>query len=76
MLTSIRSNTGSSEVSEVGISMPHWNMYCNSPVVFRQTDLPPAFGPEMRRILFAGVSITVTGTMERFSLARAFSKSG
>ena len=76
MLTIILSKTGSSEVSEVGISMPHWNMYWRSPVVFRQTDFPPAFGPEIRRILLVGLSFTVTGTIALFSLAKALSSKG
>ena len=40
--------------------MPHCNIYCNKPTVFqRQTDLPPAFGPEIMRIrcfLFSSIS--------------------
>ena len=38
-------------------------MYCNKPTVFRQTDLPPAFGPEMMRIrcsLFNSISSGTT----------------
>ena len=76
MLTIILSKTGSSEVSEVGISIPHWNIYCNSPVVFRHTDLPPALGPEIKRICLVGVKMMETGTMVFFSFARALSRSG
>ena len=76
MDTMIRSNTGSSEVSEVGMSMPHWNMYCSRPTVLRHTDLPPALGPEIRRMCFSGVRVAVRGTIGRPSLRRAFSSSG
>ena len=76
MLTMMRSNTGSSEVSDVGMSMPHWNMYCSRPVVFRQTDLPPALGPEIKRICFCGVRRTVTGTISFCSRLRALSRRG
>ena len=76
MLTDILSNMGSSEVSEVGISMPHWNMYCSSPVVFRHTDFPPAFGPEISSMRLVGVRVMVSGTMLRPSAFRAFSSSG
>ena len=76
MLTMILSKTGSSEVSDVGTGMPHWNMYWSSPAVFRQTDLPPALGPETRSMRFFGVRVIVTGTIGRPSLARALSRSG
>ena len=48
MLTIILSKTIISDVSEVGTGIPHWNIYCRSPIVFRHTDFPPALGPEMR----------------------------
>ena len=76
MDTMIRSKTGSSDVSEVGMSMPHWNMYCNRPTVLRQTDLPPALGPEIIRMCLAGVRVAVNGTMDLPSFRRAFSSSG
>ena len=76
MDTMIRSKTGSSDVSEVGMSMPHWNMYCNRPTVLRHTDFPPALGPEIKRMRFSGVSVTVSGTMLFFSFRRLFSSSG
>ena len=76
MLTMMRSKTGISDVSDVGISIPHWNMYWSSPVVFRHTDLPPALGPEIKRICLAGVRRMETGTMVFFSLPRALSRSG
>ena len=56
--------------------MPHWNMYCSSPVVFRHTDFPPAFGPEISSSLFLSVSVTVSGTICRPSAFRAFSSRG
>ena len=76
MLTAMRSNTGSSELSEVGMSIPHWNIYWSSPTVLRQTDLPPALGPDISRMRFCGVRVTVSGTMLRPSRERAFSSSG
>ena len=72
----ICSKTGSSEVSEVGTSMPHWNMYCSSPAVLRHTLLPPALGPEMSRMCFSGFSSREMGTIFRPSPASAFSSSG
>ena len=50
MSMKIDRKTGSSETSDAGTGNPHWNMYWMMPVVFRQTDLPPALGPEMTRI--------------------------
>ena len=76
MSTMMRSKTIISEVSEVGMSMPHWNIYWSSPTVFRQTDFPPAFGPEIRRMCFAGVRDAVRGTISFFSFLRALSRSG
>ena len=76
MLTMILSKTGSSEVSEVGTSMPHWNMYWSSPVVLRHTDLPPALGPEIKRICLAGVKRIETGTISFLSFLNALSRRG
>ena len=76
MLSRMRSKTGISEVSEVGISIPHWNMYCNRPTVLRQTDLPPALGPEISRIRLLGDRLTLRGTMGFPSFLRAFSSRG
>ena len=43
----------------IGMSRPHCNMYCSNPTVFRQTDFPPALGPEMMRIrCFSSSSIS------------------
>ena len=76
MLTTILSKIGSSEVSDVGMSIPHWNMYWSSPVVFRQTDLPPALGPEMRSMRFFSLRLMVSGTILRPSDLSAFSRRG
>ena len=46
------SNRPISEFSEAEIRNPFCIMYWSSPTVFRQTDLPPAFGPEMTRMCF------------------------
>ena len=59
------SKTGSSETSETGTGNPHWNMYCTMPVVFRQTDLPPALGPEMTRMRLRRSSCKSSGTISR-----------
>ena len=58
-------NTGSSETSDAGTRKPHWNIYCTMPVVFRQTDLPPALGPEMTRICLRRSSCMSSGTTSR-----------
>ena len=76
MSTIMRSKTMSSDVSDVGMSMPHWNMYWSRPTVLRQTDFPPAFGPDMRSMCFCGVRVTVRGTISFFSFFRARSSSG
>ena len=76
MSTMILSKTSISDVSDVGISIPHWNMYWRRPTVFRHTDFPPALGPEIRRMCLSGVSVAVRGTISFFSLRRALSRSG
>ena len=76
MLTIMLLKTGSSEASEVGMSIPHWNMYCSRPTVLRQTDFPPALGPDISRMCFAGVRFTVCGTISRPSFLRDFSSMG
>ena len=76
MDTIMRSNTGSSDVSDVGMSIPHWNIYCRRPVVFRHTLFPPALGPEIRRMRFWGVRVTVSGTIAFFSRFRDLSRRG
>ena len=53
--------------SDVGMSMPHWNIYCSRPTVLRHTDLPPAFGPEISRMCFSRFSERVSGTISFFS---------
>ena len=53
-----------------GTGMPHWNIYCNRPTVFRQTDLPPAFGPEMSRMRCFCVRVISNGTTLRGSSSR------
>ena len=72
----ILSNTTISDVSEVGMSIPHWNMYWSRPTVLRHTDLPPAFGPEIRSMCFCGVNVAVSGTISFLSLFRERSRSG
>lgn len=50
------------ESSPAGTGMPHCSIYCNNPTVFRQTDFPPAFGPDISRIRCPGRSSTSSGT--------------
>ena len=69
-------NTGSSEDSAVVISMPHCIIYWSSPTVLRQTDFPPALGPEIRRILLSGFSCKSSGTIFFPSLFRFSSSNG
>ena len=45
----------------MGTGNPHCIIYCSKPTLFRHTDLPPALGPEMMRILLSGVSLMSNG---------------
>ena len=63
----ILSNTGNSLVSAAVTGNPHWNIYCTIPAVFKQTDLPPALGPEMTKICFCLSSCISRGTSSFFS---------
>ena len=76
MQTSSLSKIGSSELSEVGMSIPHWNIYCSRPTVFRQTDLPPALGPEISSILLSGFRFTLRAEILFPSFFRLFSSKG
>ena len=67
---------GNSEISDAGTSIPDCNIYCKIPTVLRHTDFPPAFGPEIRRILFSPLNSILRGTISLPSLERAFSKIG
>ena len=58
------------------MSSPDCSMYCNKPTVFKQTDLPPAFGPEMMRIRCFSFSSMSSGTTFLPCLARESCKSG
>ena len=60
----------------MGISRPHWNIYCNRPTVLRHTDLPPALGPEISMMRRSLVSVSVSGTISLPSLRNARSSSG
>ena len=48
--------------SSTGTGIPHWNIYCNKPAVCRQTDLPPALGPEIRIIRWSSFISISRGT--------------
>ena len=63
MSMNIRSKMQNSLVCFAGTSRPHCNIYCKSPTVFRHTDLPPAFGPEIIKIRFLSLSSIFKGTM-------------
>ena len=54
--------------SSTGTGMPHWNMYCKSPAVCKQTDLPPALGPEIRTIRCSSL-ISISRGMTSLPLA-------
>ncbi len=56
------SNMPTRERSPKGTGSPHCIMYCSRPTVFRQTDLPPAFGPDIIRMNRSRVSIMSSGT--------------
>ena len=58
----ILANTPAFDLSLIGTEMPHCNMYCTSPTVFRHTDLPPAFGPDIISIRFSSVRVISSGT--------------
>ena len=51
-------------------------MYCNRPTVFRQTDLPPALGPEITSMWRWLSSFMSSGTICRPSRARVWLSSG
>ena len=46
----------------MGMSIPHCSIYCNNPTVLRQTDLPPAFGPDIINMRCFSVSSISRGT--------------
>ena len=62
--------------SFIGTGIPHCSIYCSSPTVLRQTDLPPALGPEMRRILFLSFRAISSGTTFLLCFSRFILKSG
>ena len=76
MSMNIEPKTGSSDISDAGTGNPHWNMYCTMPVVFRQTDLPPALGPDMTRMRLRLSSCMFSGTISRPCARRVCCSSG
>ena len=56
------SKTPTWEVSPSGTDSPHCTIYCSNPTVFRQTDLPPALGPEIMSIRLSLLSVMSRGT--------------
>ncbi len=76
MSTNMSSNTDISLTGLAGTSQPHCIMYCNSPVLLRHTDLPPALGPDMTSMCLSLSSLSVSGTMDLPSRFSVCSKSG
>ena len=64
------------EASEAGTGMPHCIMYCKRATVFRQTDLPPALGPEMSRMRPREGSETSSGFISSPLLFRRAARRG
>ena len=64
------------ERSLTGMDSPHCSMYCSRPTVFRHTDLPPAFGPEMISMWRSRVSMMSSGTIGFSCFFSASHKSG
>lgn len=60
----------------IGTSIPHCNIYCNNPTVLRQTDLPPALGPDIIRIRCFSVNSMSSGTTFLPCLARESCSNG
>ena len=61
--------------SSTGTGIPHWNIYCNKPAVCRQTDLPPALGPEIRIIRWSSfISISRGTTSFPFAFKLRYSR--
>jgi len=58
-------NRPASVPSPAGIVIPHCSMYWTSATVLRQTDFPPALGPEIRSILSLLLMVIVSGTTSR-----------
>ena len=65
MSINILLKTGNSLVSDAVIGKPHWNIYCNRPMVFKHTDFPPAFGPEITSMRLSLLSSASRGTIVR-----------
>ena len=59
-----------------GIGIPHCNMYCSNPTVLRHTDLPPALGPDIKRIRFLLDSLMSSGTTDFPFFFNDFSSNG
>ena len=70
------SNKQHSLVCFIGTSKPHCNIYCNSPTVFKHTDLPPAFGPEIIKMRFLSFSSIFKGTIVLLFFFKLASKIG
>ncbi len=51
-------------------SNSYFILYCKSPTVFKQTDLPPAFGPDIKIILCLSLKKISKGTTSRFSFKK------
>ena len=63
-------------LGRMGTGIPHCSMYCSRPTVLRQTDLPPALGPDIRRMLFLASRSMSRGTTVLSCLASDSLSSG
>ena len=55
------------ERSPMGMGKPHCSIYCKSPTVFKHTDFPPAFGPDI--IILQGITRAALQTKSFMSAA-------
>ncbi len=66
----MKGKTGSRVPSDAGTGMPAWFMAQRSPTVLMATDLPPALGPLMTRVLSPSrLMFTSRGTALRGSVS-------
>ena len=76
MSMSICWNSPVCDVFLSGMRSPFCSIYCSSATVLRQTDFPPALGPDMSRMCCCRVSVMSSGTMFFCSCRSRSSNSG
>ena len=69
-------NIPACEASPAGTVKPHCSMYCSSAAVFRQTDFPPAFGPEITSIRLPSRRTMSNGTTSLPTSGRRLHRTG